>query len=102
MLCWNVNGIRALEKKGFVDIVGELSPDILAIQETKAQPDQLSNTLKNIKGYQSFWHSAERKGYSGVAVYSRIKPLNVLYGMDCPEHDREGRVLTLEFEDFFW
>ena len=100
-LCWNVNGIRAVEKKGFTDIVTDLGPDILAIQETKAQPDQLSEDLKNIDGYQSYWHSAEKKGYSGVAVYSRIKPLNVLYGLGKEEFDKEGRVLTLEFDDFF-
>ncbi len=101
MVCWNVNGIRALEKKGFIDIVGDLDPDILALQETKAQPDQLSDELKNIDGYHAFWHSAEKKGYSGVAVYSRNKPINVLYGLDIDEFDREGRVLTLEFSDFY-
>lgn len=98
---WNVNGIRAVEKKGFVDMVRELDVDVLALQETKAQPDQLSDNLKNIKGYHSFFHSAERKGYSGVAVYSRRKPLNVLYGLGNEEYDKEGRVLTLEFDDYF-
>ncbi len=101
LLCWNVNGIRAIEKKGFIDIVRELEPDILSLQETKAQPDQLSDELKNINGYSSYWHSAERKGYSGVAVYSRREPLNVIYGIEREEYDREGRVLTLEFDDFF-
>lgn len=101
MASWNVNGIRAVEKKGFIDIVKELDFDILALQETKAQPDQISENLKNIDGYYSFFHSAEKKGYSGVAVYSREEPVNVLYGLGNEEYDREGRVLTLEFHDYF-
>lgn len=101
MVCWNVNGIRALEKKGFVEQVREFDADILALQETKAQEDQLGAALKNIDGYTSYWHSAERKGYSGVAVYTRIAPLKVMHGMGIPEFDGEGRVLTLEFADFF-
>ncbi|MBU0967253.1 MAG: exodeoxyribonuclease III [Proteobacteria bacterium] len=101
LLCWNVNGIRAVEKKGFTELVKDLDPDILAIQETKLQEDQLSDGLKNIEGYQSFWHCAVRKGYSGVAVYSRIPPVNVVYGINDPAFDNEGRVLTLEFADFF-
>lgn len=101
LLCWNVNGIRALEKKGFAGLVGELDPDILAIQETKLQEDQLSGDLKNIAGYHSFWHCARRKGYAGVAVYSRMAPLSVRYGMNDHAFDSEGRVLTLEFADFF-
>jgi exodeoxyribonuclease-3 len=100
-ISWNVNGIRAIEKKGFVQIIREMDPDILALQETKAQPEQLSQNLIDIDGYHSFWHSAERKGYSGVAVYSRQEPLNVYYGIDQKEFDEEGRVLTLEFADFF-
>ncbi|MEA3547917.1 MAG: exodeoxyribonuclease III [Thermodesulfobacteriota bacterium] len=100
-ISWNVNGIRAIEKKGFVEIVHEMDPDILALQETKAQPEQLSDNLIHIDGYHSFWHSAQRKGYSGVAVYSRQKPLNIYYGIDQKEFDEEGRVLTLEFADFF-
>jgi exodeoxyribonuclease III len=101
MISWNVNGIRAVEKKGFVDIVGELSPDILAIQETKAQPDQLSKDLRKIDGYTAYWHSAVRKGYSGVAVYTRAEPLEVIYGVGNEQFDSEGRVLSLEFEDFY-
>ena len=75
MISWNVNGIRAVEKKGFVALVKDLSPDIFAIQETKAQPDQLSRALHEIDGYTSYWHSAVRKGYSGVALYTRPEPL---------------------------
>ncbi len=101
LISWNVNGIRALEKKGFVDIVNELEPDILALQETKAQPEQLSDNLLNLNGYRSYWHSATRKGYSGVAIYSRLEPLQVLYGLNNDQFDREGRVLTLEFSDFY-
>jgi exodeoxyribonuclease III len=101
MISWNVNGIRAVEKKGFVDLVKELSPDILAVQETKAQPEQLSKDLHEIDGYTSYWHSAVRKGYSGVAVYTRLKPLEIIYGLGDEKVDNEGRVLTLEFGDFY-
>ncbi|KPA12154.1 exodeoxyribonuclease III [Candidatus Magnetomorum sp. HK-1] len=101
LLSWNVNGIRAIEKKGFVEMVKEMDPDIIGIQETKAQKDQLSKDLLNISGYQSFWNSAEKKGYSGVAVYSKTSPLSVKMGFDSPEHDIEGRSITLEFSDFY-
>lgn len=101
LLSWNVNGVRAAEKKGFIDLLPELDGDVIAIQETKAQPDQLSESLKNIDGYTSYWHSAERKGYSGVAIYTRIKPETVRYGLGDPEFDCEGRVLTLEFQTFY-
>ncbi len=101
LISWNVNGIRAVESKGFADIVNALSPDILAIQETKAHPDQLSDALKNIDGYASYWHSARRKGYSGVAVYAKKTPRQVIYGLADKKFDDEGRVLTLEFDDFF-
>ncbi|MFH0728004.1 MAG: exodeoxyribonuclease III [Pseudomonadota bacterium] len=102
MISWNVNGIRAVEKRGFVDIVKTLSPDIFAIQETKAQPEQLSETLLTIDGYTSYWHSAARKGYAGVAVYSKEKPLQLIYGLGNNDFDDEGRVLTLEYEDFYF
>lgn len=101
LISWNVNGIRAVEKKGFIDLLPELDGDVIGIQETKAQPDQLSESLKNIDGYKSYWHSAERKGYSGVAVYTRIEPESVIYGLGDPDFDCEGRVLTLEFETFY-
>ena len=100
-ISWNVNGLRAIEKKGFVDIVYELDADIISLQEIKALPDQLPESVMNLEGYEAYWHSAKRKGYAGVCTYTRIKPLNVIYGMDIPEYDQEGRVLTLEFEDFF-
>ncbi|MBU1565154.1 MAG: exodeoxyribonuclease III [Proteobacteria bacterium] len=97
LISWNVNGIRAVEKKGFIGQLQNFDADAIAIQETKAQVEQLSDSLKNIPGYTSYWHSAERKGYSGVAIYTRIQPLAVLYGLGDPEFDCEGRVLTLEF-----
>jgi exodeoxyribonuclease-3 len=100
-ISWNVNGIRALEKKGFKDIVPDLDADVVAIQETKAQPEQLSEELKNIPGYTSYWHSAEKKGYSGVAFYTRLKPVSVLTGLGEEEFDSEGRVLTLEFDTWY-
>ena len=100
-ISWNVNGIRALEKKGFTDIVQALSPDILAIQETKAQPEQLSSELKNIPGYHSYFHSAQKKGYSGVAVYSKKEPIKVVKGIGIDKFDSEGRVVTLEYDSFF-
>ncbi len=101
-ISWNVNGIRAAEKKGFINIVNELSPDIFAIQETKAQPHQLSEDLVNIPGFHSYWHSAHRKGYSGVAVYAKDKAVNVIEGIGIEEFDCEGRVLTLEYQQFFF
>ena len=99
---WNVNGIRAIEKKGFTDIVADLGVDILALQETKAQPDQLSEQLKNIEGYHAYWHSAEKKGYSGVAIYTRTEPVDVIEGIGSQTYDCEGRVLTLEYKDFYF
>ncbi len=101
LISWNVNGVRAIQKKGFVDILTELSPDIMALQETKAMPEQLSEPLLNIDGYTSFWNSAEKKGYSGVCAYSKIKPINVINGIGVKKFDSEGRVITLEFEDFY-
>jgi len=100
-ISWNVNGIRAVEKKGFVDIVRTLSPDIFAIQETRIQPDQVPEALRDIDEYVSYWHSAERKGYSGVAVYAKREPLQVIYGLGNDDYDEEGRILTLEYEDFY-
>lgn len=99
LISWNVNGIRACLGKGFMDFFESVNADIFAIQETKCQPEQV-NIEAN--GYYQFWNSAERKGYSGVAVFSKLKPLNVTYGIGIEEHDHEGRVLTLEFEKFYF
>ncbi len=101
LMSWNVNGIRAIEKKGFIEQVKEFDADILGIQETKAQPDQLSEQLKNIDGYKAYWFSAEKKGYSGVALYCKKEPLKVYYGMNVEEFDAEGRVITAEYDDYF-
>ena len=99
-LSWNVNGIRAIEKKDFVPWLLKTKPDILAVQETKAHPEQLSESVLHPPGYESFWSAAERKGYSGVAVYTKRAPQNVLYGFGTKEFDREGRILILEYEEF--
>ncbi len=99
---WNVNGLRAVLKKGFLDIFHELNADIFAIQEIKAMPDQLPDEVKHIPGYHAYWYPAQKKGYSGTAVFSRKEPLEVIYGLGKKELDQEGRVLTLEFEDFYF
>lgn len=101
IISWNVNGIRAVSKKENWEEVLKLSPDVLAIQETKASPDQLSDSLINIPGYHSFFDSSKiRKGYSGVAVYTKEKPERVEYGLGHDHMDMEGRLLTLYFKDY--
>jgi len=99
LISWNVNGIRAALKKGFLDFVKEQNPDILCIQETKAHPDQVNIILSDYKYH--YWNSAEKKGYSGTAIFSKVKPLSVQLGIGIEEHDKEGRVLTAEYEDFY-
>ena len=100
LLSWNVNGIRALLGKGFGEFVAAQKPDILCLQETKARPEQVTLPLE-LAGYHAFWNSAEKPGYSGTAVFSRDAPLDVTYGLGIDEHDREGRVVTVEYPDFF-
>jgi exodeoxyribonuclease III len=97
---WNVNGIRAIAKKGFVDWVKKSKGDIICLQETKAQPEQIPDEIKNIKGYDSFWFSAQRKGYSGVGTYTKIIPINTLNGFGNDKFDMEGRVIFSEYEKF--
>ncbi|NNE90018.1 MAG: exodeoxyribonuclease III [Verrucomicrobiales bacterium] len=97
---WNVNGLRAVLKKDFDCYVEEHQPDFLLLQETKAQPDQVDE-LPFLKDWKGHWNSAEKKGYSGVLTYTREEPLNVTLGLGVEEHDLEGRVITLEFPDFF-
>ena len=99
LLSWNVNGIRAVIGKGFGDFVATENPDILCLQETKARPEQVQLPLE-LAGYHDFWNSADKPGYSGVAVFTRKKPLDVKIGLGVDRHDREGRVLTLEYADF--
>ena len=98
LVSWNVNGIRACLNKGFEDFFKEVNADIFCIQETKCQIGQVD--LK-FSGYKSFWNSAEKKGYSGTAIFTKIEPINVKYGIEIEEHDKEGRVITLEFENFY-
>ncbi|MBF0386440.1 MAG: exodeoxyribonuclease III [Candidatus Omnitrophica bacterium] len=100
LISWNVNGIRSAEKKGFLAWFANEAPDILCLQETKAEKSQLSSALLEVPGYTSFWCSAQKKGYSGVAVYSRTAPLAVEYGLGQEEFDSEGRTLILIFKDF--
>ena len=98
LISWNVNGLRACATKGFFDFFKEQDADIYCMGETKMQPDQAQF---DTEGYQQYWNSADKKGYSGVAVFTRVPPLNVSYGLGIDEHDHEGRVLTLEFENFY-
>lgn len=100
LISWNVNGIRAAERKGFLDWLAASDADVVAVQETKAHPSQLSAALLNPPGYQSAWSAAERKGYSGVATYTRRQPLSIREGLGDPRFDHEGRVLIHEFEPF--
>ena len=99
LLSWNVNGLRAVLKKGFADFVIAENPDILCLQESKARPEQVELSLE-LGGYRNYWSSAEKAGYSGVVVFTREKPLDVKEGLGMEEHDKEGRVLTLEYPDF--
>lgn len=98
LVSWNVNGLRAVMNKGFMDIFSELDADIFCLQETKLQAGQIEMELP---GYEQFFNYAERKGYSGTAVFSKIKPLHVTYGIGMSEHDTEGRVITAEFDSFY-
>ncbi len=97
LLSWNVNGLRACMGKGFMDFFEAEKPDCLCLQETKLQEGQIALELP---GYTQFWNYAEKKGYSGTAIFTKREPLSVRYGMDIPRHDGEGRVITLEFEEF--
>lgn len=98
LISWNVNGLRACMNKGFQQFFNEVDADIFCIQETKLQEGQIDFSPE---GYCAFWNYAEKKGYSGTAVFSKKEPLNVKYGMGIEEHDKEGRLITLEFDDFY-
>ena len=97
-ISWNVNGLRACEGKGFSDAFRQLDADFFWLQETKMQEGQLD---LQFEGYQSYWNYAEKKGYSGTAIFTKHEPLNVTYGLGIDEHDHEGRVITLEMPDFY-
>ncbi|KLE16143.1 exodeoxyribonuclease III [Clostridium sp. C8] len=98
LISWNVNGIRACVTKGFLEYFNEMDADIFCIQESKLQEGQINLELE---GYYQYWNYAEKKGYSGTAIFTKEKPLNVTYGLGIEEHDKEGRVITLEFENFY-
>ena len=97
---WNVNGVRAIEKKGFLEWIEEEDPDIVCIQETKAKVEQLGSSLIEDHGYHTYWHSAERPGYSGVATFSKVEPYYIQKGLGIDRFDSEGRVLITEHENF--
>ena len=101
IISWNINGVRAITKKDFFDDFSNMDPDIICFQETKAQDDEVKTALSKITQYHQYYNSAERKGYSGVAVLSKMEPMAVTYDMGVAEHDNEGRVICLEFEAFF-
>lgn len=98
LISWNVNGIRACVGKGFLDFFKDVDADIFCIQESKLQEGQIDLDLK---GYYQYWNYAEKKGYSGTAIFTKQEPLDVSYGLGIEEHDKEGRIITLEFEDFY-
>ena len=100
LLCWNVNGIRSVKNKGFLDWLSSESPDILSVQETKAQPEQLDDDLKSPAGYHTYWNYPDRKGYSGVALYTREVPVSVGYDFGDPGLELEGRVIEAEYPGF--
>ena len=101
LISWNVNGLRAVINKGFKEFFDKIDADIFCIQETKMQENQIDDNIEIVKEYNAYWNSAEKKGYSGTAIFSKEKPVNVTYGIGKEEHDKEGRVITLEFEKFY-
>ena len=102
LISWNVNGLRAIINKGFEEFFKGINADIFCIQETKMQEEQLEEKINTIfDGYKMYWNSAEKKGYSGTAIFSKKEPVNIKYGIGIEEHDKEGRVITLEFEKFY-
>ncbi|MBE6105883.1 exodeoxyribonuclease-3 [Anaerovibrio lipolyticus DSM 3074] len=95
---WNVNGLRACLTKGFMESFRDMDADVFCLQETKMQEGQ---AILDLPGYKQFWNSAEKKGYSGTAIFTRVEPVDVTYGIGIEEHDHEGRVITMEFEDYY-
>lgn len=101
IVSWNINGIRAITKKDFYKDILEIDPDVLCLQETKAQDGEVETALSKLSDYHQYYNSAQRKGYSGVAILSKQEPLAITYDMGIEEHDQEGRVICAEFDDFF-
>lgn len=101
LISFNVNGIRAITKKTFLEDLAVMNPDVICLQETKANEAQVAEALKDLKGYEVIAHSAERPGYSGTAMLTKHKPLSVKFGLGIAEHDNEGRLITAEFNDFY-
>ena len=97
LISWNVNGLRACVGKGFFDFLAVEQPDMICLQETKLQPEQ----APAVEDYFDYWYSAEKKGYSSTAIFSKSEPLSVTFGLGIEEHDHEGRVITAEYEDFY-
>jgi exodeoxyribonuclease III len=100
IVSWNVNGLRAVLKKNFLEYLQQADPDVLCIQETKLQEEQIPKEIHELDGYYKYWNFAEKKGYSGVVVFTKEKPISVEYSIGDAEYDREGRLLLLEFKDF--
>lgn len=101
LISWNVNGIRAVMKKDFADSLHGMAADVICLQETKAQDDQVVEALERIDGYHIYCNSADKKGYSGTAILSKTEPLGIQFDMGIPEHDQEGRVIAAEFDDYY-
>ena len=101
IVSFNVNGVRAISKKSFPEDMKNLSPDVLCLQETKATVDQVKETIGDLNGYHVYANEAEKKGYSGTAILTKIEPISVSYDMGIEEHDKEGRVIAAEFEDYY-
>ncbi|AFL79736.1 exodeoxyribonuclease III [Aequorivita sublithincola DSM 14238] len=101
IISWNVNGVRAITKKDFFDDISKMDPDVLCLQETKAQNEEVEEALSEMTDYHQYYNSAERKGYSGVAILSKKEPISVTYDMGIAEHDTEGRVICAEYDTFY-
>lgn len=101
IISWNINGIRAITKKDFFDDISQLDPDVLCLQETKAQRNEVEKSLSQLTDYHHFYNSADRKGYSGVAILTKIEPLSITYDMGIAAHDTEGRIICAEFDGFY-
>ena len=102
LISWNLNGVRAVAKKGLINMIYDMNPDIIGFQETKAQDDQVREALFGIEGYHIYANSAEKKGYSGTAILTKKEPISITKGIGIEEFDNEGRVLTAEYDGFYF